>query len=279
MRDDVFRAWLRSGGYTEKAIATRLSRCRLVERLLHVDLDIVDLQPAAIMEFRRRLEDQRQTDAVLASALNAVRTYRRFLAGEPAGHALVERPITPELRLPLPAQSASPPASLLPIQRTRTPTITTATNSELMTLHSEVLDELRTRGILRTANGPVGDFAEHLFAQAFGWTLQTSSTAGYDAVDASGVRYQIKGRRLTGVGSRQLEVIRRIDERAFDVLAAVLFAPKFFVQRAALIPFHTVLSRARRVQHVNGWRFMLTDAVWSIPGVVDVTTELRNTPL
>ncbi|WP_147276179.1 DUF6998 domain-containing protein [Sphingomonas aracearum] len=43
---------------------------------------------------------------------------------------------------------------------------------------------------------PVGDYAETLFARAFGWTLEPNSRAAFDACDASGRRYQIKARRL-----------------------------------------------------------------------------------
>ena len=40
---------------------------------------------------------------------------------------------------------------------------------ELLALHANVADELRARGISRSANNPTGDLAEYLFCKAFNW--------------------------------------------------------------------------------------------------------------
>lgn len=146
----------------------------------------------------------------------------------------------------------------------------------LLQAHAAILDELRTREIVRTGNAPLGDFAEHLFARAFSWRLAPNSASGHDATDAAGLRFQIKCRRLRNgaPGERQLSVIRALPERKFDYLAAVLFAPDFHVSKAALIPHAVVTSRASHIPHVNGWRFILDDVVWSLPGVRDVTASL-----
>jgi hypothetical protein len=63
--------------------------------------------------------------------------------------------------------------------------------------HVEILDELRSRKVVRTSNSPVGDYAEWLVARRMGLKLMTSSMAGYDAFDDQGIRYQIKCRRIT----------------------------------------------------------------------------------
>ena len=149
---------------------------------------------------------------------------------------------------------------------------------DLLRLQGSVIDELRRRKIVRTGNAPLGDYAEWLFGKAYGWLLEANSSAGHDAVDAAGVRFQIKARRLSvgSAGSRQLSTIRNLDAAHFDMLAAVLFDPDYRVWRAALIPYETVLKRARKVAHVNGWRFMLDDAVWLLPGVKDITKALRK---
>lgn len=144
---------------------------------------------------------------------------------------------------------------------------------ELLRLHAGVIEELRRREIVRTGNSPLGDYAEWLFARAFGWQLEGNSSAGHDAVDQAGVRYQIKARRVVPrrPGSRQLSIIRNLEAATFDVLAAVLFDEAYGVWRAALVPYDQVKARAMKVAHVNGWRFMLDEAVWSLPGVQDVT--------
>lgn len=151
-----------------------------------------------------------------------------------------------------------------------------ASDLKLMQLYGAVIEELRARNIVRTGNAPLGDYAEHLFAKAFGWTLEGNSTAGYDATDGAGLFFQIKARRLrvNTPGERQLSVLRALPNAKFDVLAAVLFDRQFGVSRAALIPYHVVLGRAVYIARVNGWRLILDDAVWLEPGVRDVTAAL-----
>lgn len=146
----------------------------------------------------------------------------------------------------------------------------------LLELHVDLLAELRRREVVRSANNPTGDYGELLFSRAFGWTLNGNSSADADALDVEGVRYQIKCRRLgTPKGSRQLGFIRRLPDRPFDRLAAVLLDSRFRVVRAAIIPYEIVQPRASYVDSVRAWKFMLRDSVWELSGVVDVTAELQ----
>lgn len=147
--------------------------------------------------------------------------------------------------------------------------------AELLSLHARVAEELRERGVLRTANNPTGDLAEYLFCAAFGWVQAPNSERGFDATDADGTRYQIKARRLHQPNtSRQLSAIRNLDAAQFDVLAGLLFDARFGILKAALIPHRTILDRAVYGAHTNSHKFMLTDDVWSLPGVRDVTAEV-----
>jgi hypothetical protein len=147
--------------------------------------------------------------------------------------------------------------------------------AELLALHSAVMEELRERGVLRSANNPVGDLAEYLFCSAFGWTQENNSAKAFDAVDASGIRYQVKGRRIHRRNrSRQLSAIR--DLGGFDVLAAVLFDDDYRVTRAALVPAAVVRDHSTFSNHTNSHRFLLRDVTWDAPGVVDVTMQLRE---
>jgi len=149
------------------------------------------------------------------------------------------------------------------------------TASELLMLHNAINEELRRRNILRSANGPTGDLAEHLFCVAFGWLLERNSAKAYDATDTvTGVRYQIKGRRIHSRNkSRQLSAIR--DLSGFDMLAAILFAEDYSIMRAALIPASVVQDNSAYIQHTNSNRFFLRDKIWNEPGVIDVTDRLR----
>ena len=108
---------------------------------------------------------------------------------------------------------------------------------ELLALYGSILTVLRERGVTRSENSPVGDYAEHLASLAFGLTLINNSAIGYDGVDAEGVRYQVKGRRITRWNqSRHLSAIRGLaaDGAPFDVLLGILFDGEFRVWRAPL---------------------------------------------
>ncbi|MGY2811975.1 hypothetical protein [Bradyrhizobium sp. USDA 4506] len=154
--------------------------------------------------------------------------------------------------------------------------IASAPTSALLELHGDILVELRRRAIVRSANNPTGDYGELLFSRAFGWTLNGNSSADADAIDTEGLRYQIKCRRLATLrGSRQLGFIRRLPQRPFDHLAAVLLDNRFRALRAAIIPYEVVQLRAAYVDSIKAWKFMLRDSVWEQPGVADVTAELQ----
>ncbi len=148
---------------------------------------------------------------------------------------------------------------------------------ELLNLHAKILEELRSRGVIRSSNNPVGDYAEHLFCSAFGWRQAGNSEKDADAIGKDGTRYQIKGRRLTTHNaSRQLSAIRRLPEKNFDYIAGVLFNREFSILRAALIPHALVLEHSNYVEATNSWRFLLRDEDWDWPGVEDVTATLRD---
>jgi hypothetical protein len=151
----------------------------------------------------------------------------------------------------------------------------TTTASVLLALHGTILDQLRERGIIRSGNAPGGDYAELLFVRAFGWTRVNNSVAGYDAVDDSGSRYQVKSRRLSHPStSRQLSALRNFPAAPFDFLAGVLFSKTYSVMRAAIIPYNVIEPRFSK--DTNSSIFFLEDRIWNLPGVRDVTQELRR---
>jgi hypothetical protein len=146
--------------------------------------------------------------------------------------------------------------------------------SELLALHAAVMEELRARDVLRTANNPTGDLAEYLFCSAFGWEQKANSAKAFDATGDDGTRYQIKGRRIHRRNkSRQLSAIRNLG--GFDILAAVLFDDDYRVTRAALIPAEVVRNHSTYTEHTNSYRFLLRDGIWDAPGVIDVTDRLN----
>ena len=115
-----------------------------------------------------------------------------------------------------------------------------------------------------------------LFCRTFGWNMVGKSSAGFDATDDQGNRYQIKARRLTPHNrSRQLSAIRKLESDPFDYLAGVLFDEAFVVIRAAIIPLKLVRACCKYVEHTHSWRFLLRDEIWEMPDLRDVTLELR----
>lgn len=64
------------------------------------------------------------------------------------------------------------------------------TPQQLLTLHAEIADELRARGITRSSNSPTGDLAKYLFCNAFRWLQADKSHANIDAIakDAEGIQ-------------------------------------------------------------------------------------------
>lgn len=154
--------------------------------------------------------------------------------------------------------------------------VETLTVPELLLLHTRIGDELRRRGVTRSANNPTGDLSEYLFCKAFGWKQAGNSHANIDAVAEDGARYQVKGRRITQFNnSRQLSAIRDLKGGHFEFIARVLFNEDYTVMRAALIPHSVALERAKFVERTNSHRFLLRDDVWNAPGVQDVTAALK----
>ena len=156
------------------------------------------------------------------------------------------------------------------------PNLAEMTVAELLALHVQISEELRTRGVVRSANNPTGDLAERLFCVAFGWQQAANSVRGYDATDGAGIRYQIKERRIHRRNkSRQLSAIRDLAGGHFDILAGVLFDDNYVVTRAALIPRRVVEAKSTYIAHTNSNKFMLRDEIWSLDDVEDVTGAIR----
>lgn len=148
---------------------------------------------------------------------------------------------------------------------------------ELLKLQSEVIRELRNRGILRTMNNPVGDYAEWLVASALGLRLAKNSAAGHDAESEDGKKIQIKARRVSPTNkSRQLGVIRNLDKGDFDELVAVIFSESYEVVEAVLIPHSVIFKHSKHSSHVNGHILNLSGTLLSDGRVRDIRAELSR---
>jgi len=124
---------------------------------------------------------------------------------------------------------------------------------ELLQLHASIINELKRRKVVRTKNNPIGDYAEWLVAKALNLQLARNSLAGYDGKDTNGVKYQIKGRRITPENkSRQLSAIRNLSGKDFDILVGLIFDEKYQILVAVQIPHEVVEEYAEYKKHVNG---------------------------
>jgi len=149
--------------------------------------------------------------------------------------------------------------------------------SDLFRHFANILDELNARGVIRTRNNPVADYAEWLVSQRLGLTLMANSSSGYDAQSADGRRIQIKSRRLDPTnGSRQLSVIRNLDVGEFDFLIGVLFDREFVVTEAYKIPHGVVAAFAKFSRHQNGHILILQGGVLKARGVEDITAVMSS---
>lgn len=147
---------------------------------------------------------------------------------------------------------------------------------ELLKLQSSAVEELRSRGVVRTSNNPVGDYTEWLVAETLGLKLVGNSSAGYDAISTSGARIQIKGRRVTTKNrSRQLSAIRNLEEQDFDELVAVIFNEAFEVVEAVSIPHAVVAEYGAYREHVNAHILHVRGALLEDPRVKSLRCELN----
>jgi hypothetical protein len=127
---------------------------------------------------------------------------------------------------------------------------------DLLRLSRAVLRELRLRDILRSANAPVGDYAELLVQRATAGGLAPESQKSWDVLTPEGRRLQVKARVITPENpSRQLSPIRSWD---FDELAIVLFYDQFDLTHAAFLDCAVAQAASRWSEHVRGWRLVAT---------------------
>ncbi len=130
-------------------------------------------------------------------------------------------------------------------------------DQKLLQLYSQLMEELRNRDIVRSSNNPVADCAEKVAVERLGLIRGGKEERGHDAIDSEKKRYQIKGRRITRHNnSRQLGVIRNIEERLFDYLIAVIFNEDFTVSEIWKIPYLFIKENSQYSKQQNGQIFI-----------------------
>lgn len=151
--------------------------------------------------------------------------------------------------------------------------------TELLNLQVSAVEELRSRGVVRTSNNPIGDYTEWLVAKALGLELANNSSAGYDAISPTGTRIQIKGRRVTQRSkSRQLGAIRNLANKEFDELIAVIFNESFEVIEAVAIPHTLIAKYAVFGKHTNAYILNLRGKLLEDKSVKNIRIKLSTQP-
>jgi hypothetical protein len=149
---------------------------------------------------------------------------------------------------------------------------------ELLAGYASSLVELRRRGVIRSSNAPAGDYGEWLVARALHGKLAANLAAkSYDLVLPDERRVQVKTRVVSVPprrGQLQASVFRSF---GFDLAALVQLRDiDHEVHRAVLLPVDVVQGLARRIEHVNGWRVMMTPTVLDHPRAQDITDAAQR---
>ena len=105
--------------------------------------------------------------------------------------------------------------------------------------------------------------------------MQANSQASFDAADAAGVRYQIKGRRSD---DRRVpfSAIRNLDQRGFEFVIAVVFDRDYSIRFAFKLTHAAVMELSTYRKHVNAHILILAEDSIDCDGVENVSGELNG---
>ena len=143
---------------------------------------------------------------------------------------------------------------------------------DLLGRYAAILAELRERGVVRTRNAPLGDYAEHLAAKVYGGTLEPNSVKSYDLLAADGRRVQVKARTV-GPDTRAGAVFSVFRSFDFDIAVLITFDSATYVLRQAReVPVNELETAGRHSAHVNGRLIRITAGLRL---GVDVTEQFR----
>jgi hypothetical protein len=156
------------------------------------------------------------------------------------------------------------------------PDLSALSESGLFSLYRAILRELKSRGVIRTENAPVGDYAEYLVATALGGQLAPNSEKSWDVLGNDGEKLQVKARVVSNPaepGQLQLSPFRAF---GFDSAVIVLLsATDYAVSRASKVPRYVVETCAVYRQHVNGKVLFARPEIMGHPDATDLTATLQ----
>lgn len=131
---------------------------------------------------------------------------------------------------------------------------------DLLGRYAAILQELRDRGVVRTRNAPLGDYAEYLAAQVYGGELAANSVKSYDLLAADGRRVQVKARTV-GSDTEAGAVFSAFRSFDFDVAVLITFESSTYAVRwAREVAASDIEPASRYSSHINGRLLTITAA-------------------
>lgn len=155
------------------------------------------------------------------------------------------------------------------------PDLSTTSTRDLLVHYGATLTELEARGVIRTRNAPLGDYAEYLAAQVYNGTLAPNSVKSYDMTTPDGTRYQVKARTIRP-SMRAGAVFSQLRSWDFDyMLYLALDWETYEVTWAREVPVAELEGVGRFSAHVNATLVRVNVA--KTLGV-DVTARFQQSP-
>jgi hypothetical protein len=156
------------------------------------------------------------------------------------------------------------------------PDLSTFSEPDLFSLYRAILSELKRRGVIRTENAPVGDYAEYLVATALGGQLAPNSEKSWDVLGKDRKRLQVKARVVSDLAEPAQLQLSPFRSFGFDSAVIVLLsATDYAVSQASKVPRYVVESSAIYRQHVNGKVLFARPPIMGHPDATDLTATLR----
>ncbi len=140
-------------------------------------------------------------------------------------------------------------------------------NSQIIALYSDLISELKSRGIIRTKN-LLGDLGEYLAIEHYNNTpgqpnLQAApaGTQNIDAISRKGERYSIKSTsgNLTGVfyGLNDPDS-PEVESQKFEFVIVVLFDNNFKLKKILEISWDLFIQHKRWHKTMRAWNLSIT---------------------
>ena len=128
----------------------------------------------------------------------------------------------------------------------------TAPELDLLATYESILAELARRGVIRTNDSPVGQYAEWLAARVLGGVLEANSVKSHDLLCEQFGRVQVKSRVIRGNSKRAETQLSPFRSFEFDHALILLFDGGYAVASATILAADRVRAAGRQSNHVNG---------------------------